>query len=261
VGRAGGEIYGGDLFLKSAAMDTLQGKAIQAANERWGDLSGPNAGSTDGSHNNRTSEKIVSKKRLFGRKGSNDVYIGMPVCKKKYTPFAVKWKFIEPLPSSAKKVAVHIIVERMYGCSCHSQARRKMILKHGERQGWEPFGQWSIAKAQAAAIKHVKSTLKKGIDTARLVQDKESTDDACDSKFTATGIKYESLCRNGECLWKKKDDYDDIDDEIQSTNDSLDANYAMVINCSPPKTDLQNKKSTKCAASASNSTATKRKRK
>jgi hypothetical protein len=168
---------------------------------------------------------------------------------------------VEPLPLPTKKVAVHIIVERMYGCSCHSQARRKMILKHGERQGWEPFGQWSISKAQAAAIKHVKSTLKKGIDTTRLVQDKETTDDACDSKFTATGIKYESLCRNGECLWKKKDDYDDIDDEIQYTNDSLDSNYAMVINCSPPKTDLQNKKSTNFAACAYNSTATKRKRK
>jgi hypothetical protein len=92
VGRAGGEIYGGDVFLKSAAMDTLQGKAIQEANERWGALSCPNALNTDGSQSNGTSDKIISKKRSFGRKGSNDVYIGMPVCKKKYTPFAVRWK-------------------------------------------------------------------------------------------------------------------------------------------------------------------------
>lgn len=136
-----------------------------------------------------------------------------------------------------------------------------MILKYGERQGWEPFGQWSISKAQAAAIKHVKSELKKGIDRTSLVQGQESTDDACDARSTATGIKYEGLCRNGECLWKSKDDYDDIDDEIQCTNDSLDSSYAMVINCLPPKADLQQKKFTKPAACASNSTATKRKRK
>jgi hypothetical protein len=91
VGRAGGEIYGGDLFLKSAAMDTLQGKAIQEANERWGALSCPNA-NTEGNNTNRTREKIVSKRRGAGRKGSNDVYIGIPVCKKKYTPFSVRWK-------------------------------------------------------------------------------------------------------------------------------------------------------------------------
>lgn len=166
---------------------------------------------------------------------------------------------VKPTPPSGKKVAVRIVLERMYGCSCHSQARRKMILKYGERQGWEPFGQWSIAKAQAAAIKHVKLEVKKGVNKQRLIAPCEENsclvnNGNCDSKLSP-GIKYESLCRNGECLWKSKDDYDDIDDEIQSTNDSFDASYAMVINCSPPKTDLKTKTSVSCTA------ASKRKRK
>ena len=70
------------MFLKSAAMDTLQGKAIQEANERWGSLNTPSSNQSNG--------KIVSKRRLSGQRGSNNVYIGMPVCKKKYTPFTVK---------------------------------------------------------------------------------------------------------------------------------------------------------------------------
>eukprot|EP00957_Ditylum_brightwellii_P110184 8404439-Ditylum_brightwellii.AAC.1 len=32
----GGELYGGSMFIRSAAADTLQGQAIQKINTRWG---------------------------------------------------------------------------------------------------------------------------------------------------------------------------------------------------------------------------------
>lgn len=33
----GGELYGGSMFIKSAANDTFQGKAIQSTNQKWGE--------------------------------------------------------------------------------------------------------------------------------------------------------------------------------------------------------------------------------
>lgn len=237
----GGEIYGGDMFLKSAAMDTLQGKAIQEANERWGDLSSFPSATPQSTATTRRSHhgQIVSKRKVSGRKGSNDVYIGIPVCKKKYTPFTVKGrKVIERSPSG--KVSVHVTVERMYGCSCHSQARRQMILKHGERQGWEPFGQWSIAKAKTAAIKHVKLEMKKKGNSSTLGKPErvKYTENACANGLCdveQSRTKYDSVCRNGECLWKSKDDYDDIDDEIRSS-DSFDPKSETVVKCASPTT-------------------------
>ena len=62
----GGEQYGGSMFIKSAAADTLQGKAIQAVNEKWGDANNSDA------------------RRQWGGRET----IGIPVCKKKYSPFA-----------------------------------------------------------------------------------------------------------------------------------------------------------------------------
>merc|ERR1712070_478677 len=44
-------------------------------------------------------------------------------------------------------------VERRYGCMIHTKLRRAMIEKHGERNGWEPFGQWSMKKALEMAKK------------------------------------------------------------------------------------------------------------
>jgi len=73
---------GGDMFLRSAAPDTLQGRAIQQVNETWGAL-----------HMKQEEvDDILNKRRARGRsyKGSSDLYIGIPVCKKKYTPFQIK---------------------------------------------------------------------------------------------------------------------------------------------------------------------------
>ena len=54
---SGGELYGGSMFIASAANDTLQGRAIQNVNERWG----------------------ADFRSWNGRET-----IGIPVCKKKY---------------------------------------------------------------------------------------------------------------------------------------------------------------------------------
>ncbi len=106
---AGGELYGGSMFLPSAASDTLQGKAIQKVNEQWG--------------------SITSKSR---RTGGWEGYqsIGIPVCKKKYKPFEFR------VERRRKDGSVEIIVERMFGCHAHSNIRKGVIARHGERNGW-----------------------------------------------------------------------------------------------------------------------------
>lgn len=108
------------MFIRSAAADTLQGRAIQDVNTRWGgDF----------------------------RKWNGRETIGLPVCKKKYAPFTIVKK------EGAKGGRNRWTVQRMYGCHMHSHLRQKVIERYGERKGWEPFGQWSIAKAKVAARK------------------------------------------------------------------------------------------------------------
>jgi len=75
----------------------------------------------------------------------------------------------------------------MFGCHCHSHLRKKIIEIHGEREGWDPFGQWSIGKARQSAI----ASLKEGIAPPKI-----------------------SLCNNGMCTWKKKGKLDDIANEL-----------------------------------------------
>jgi hypothetical protein len=138
---SGGELYGGSMYISSAATDTLQGQAMQRVNSRWGD---------DGS-------QPPGRESLAG-----------PVCKKKYKPFLFRLAQV-PLPertgqssnktqSSSKTQASssatttpsytwQVQVERLYGCACHHEQRRQTILRYGERPGWEPFGQWSMKKA------------------------------------------------------------------------------------------------------------------
>jgi hypothetical protein len=113
-GRTGGELYGGSMFARSAASDTLQGRAMQAVNARWG-------------------EDVLKRS---GRES-----IGIPVCKKKYAPF-VFGAVQEPATGRWQ-----VQVERMYACKCHNAIRKAVIAQHGLRPGWEPFGQWSMAKA------------------------------------------------------------------------------------------------------------------
>jgi len=161
------------MFIKSAAMDTLQGKAIQAVNEKWG----------EGKWNGRET-------------------IGIPVCKKKYTPF--KFKNEDGV----------VTVERMFGCRAHSEIRREKIELHGVRNGWEPFGQWSMRKAQELARRETEQR------NATAAQTKNA--EPVDTALVSSDEELKSLCFSGQCTWKMRDKYDNIRREvtgIESTDD------------------------------------------
>jgi len=161
------------MFIRSAAEDTLQGRAIQDVNIRWGgDF----------------------------RKWNGRETIGLPVCKKKYAPFTI---VKEVLPG---KKTYRWTVQRMYGCHCHSHLRKKIIMRHGERDGWEPFGQWSIAKA--------KVMVRRAMEHLNLVSNED--DDECegrDDKHIGNPL-WKQICHNGSCTWKARGKCDDIADEL-----------------------------------------------
>ena len=178
-----GELYGGSMFMPSAANDTPQSKAIQKINERWG----------------------ADFRRWNGRET-----IGIPVCKKKYAPFQFKTKRLE-------NGVLKVVVVRMYGCICHSHLREKVIRKHGERKGWEPFGQWSLSKAQVLAKKVMERSLK----NIELKTDTDSDYSIRGSSPTPSDDETTSLkqiCNFGKCAWKYKHKYDDISEEMVNNN-------------------------------------------
>jgi hypothetical protein len=144
---SGGEMYGGSMFTRSAAGDTLQGQAIQSVNEKWGD-------------------------DFLQRSGRET--IGIPVCKKKYNPFLfhvveVKSTTTTTIPNESSSETLlsprkdqqqqkqqqtkrlEVLVERLYGCRCHHVKRKEVILEHGVRKGWQPYGVWSLRKALEVA--------------------------------------------------------------------------------------------------------------
>jgi len=139
--RTGGELYGGSMFIRSAAADTLQGRAIQDVNIKWGE---------------------------DFRKWNGRETIGIPVCKKKYAPFVTKSEIVNG--------RVKIKVERMYGCRCHSETRKDTIKKYGERKGWEPFGQWSLTKAKTMAKKLAVQLENETMEGHRKIHDEENNE-------------------------------------------------------------------------------------
>ncbi len=171
LGRSGGELYGGSMFIKSAANDQPQGQAIHKINKRWS----------------------LSTEQDTPWEGRET--IGIPVCKKKYTPFEFK-----KIDCPNGRVKIEVI--RMYGCACHSHLRENRIRKYGPRKGWEPFGQWSLKKAQALA----KQSLLKGIP----LDFSSGTTSSDENKMVLR-----QLCNNGRCTWKMKHKYDDVVEEIE----------------------------------------------
>ena len=186
------------MFIKSAASDTRQGKAIQAVNERWGE----------------------STRRWTGRET-----IGIPVCKKKYAPF--KFEVVR-----GKNGEASITIERMFGCRIHSDLRKATIEKYGCREGWEPFGQWSIKKAQELA-KRQTDRLNQGANqngsgntnsngTIESGASSSSSDETLSSseedEKTANGI-----CVNGSCAWRSRNKYDNVKKEITGIDSDDDA--------------------------------------
>ena len=214
-----GELYGGSMFVRSAAPDTLQGKAIQAVNEKWGEI-------------------MPRNKR--GRES-----IGMAVCKKKYTPFRFylekqQEQVVEPTGATTTLTLPTVRVERMFGCPCHHELRKAVIQQYGERVGWEPFGQWSLRKAEDIARRETARLRNGGKTTPTSIDDETLDDWDNSSRDSSAGVdssgstasspvhvsspvcefvadnksRATSLCANGNCLWKIRSAYDDVQEEL-----------------------------------------------
>mmetsp|Transcript_18597 Transcript_18597/g.26182 ORF Transcript_18597/g.26182 Transcript_18597/m.26182 type:complete len:164 (-) Transcript_18597:189-680(-) len=163
------------MFIASAAADTLQGRAIHKVNERWGE---------------------------DFRNWNGCETIGIPVCKKKYSPFVLQIKRND-------KGEIKMDVVRMYGCSIHSCLRKNLIEKHGERKGWEPFGQWSMRKAKTLARK-----LTERGNNSQITRD--CGKDEGSSSIDMLLLSWKQMIGNGKCMWKIKEKFDDIFSEIHN---------------------------------------------
>ena len=205
------------MFHPSASRE-LQGLAIHAINEKWG------VHKSIQSKSNQSSSSS-SRNHWIGRET-----IGIPVCKKKYAPFDFR-KIV------LKDGKVHVQVVRMYGCKCHSHLRAETIKRFGERKGWEPFGQWSLKKAQILS-KKLQERLSLSLDAStsliRRIGSAGSTSDSSDADENENGsystsfelnsrshstndnsfAAWKKLCHNGNCTWKMKHRYDDVVEEI-----------------------------------------------
>lgn len=206
------------MFIKSAASYTNQGKAIQSINEKWG-------------------EESSGTRRPWGGRET----IGIQVCKKKYSPFLFTIETEEDDENDAKNgngtassrgdKKRFVKVVRMFGCPHHSKIRKEKIECHGVRKGWEPFGQWSLRKAQQLARRETVrlnnidniTTNEKGDSgdkkVAALCSDgKCNTKPQVDSENTIDEIR--TICHNGKCLWKRRGKYDDVYNELRGYSDS-----------------------------------------
>lgn len=223
----GGELYGGSMFIKSAASYTDQGKAIQSINEKWGEGSSGT-----------------------GRPWGGRETIGIQVCKKKYSPFLFTIDVPYNDENDTKNCSRNtdaagdkrkvIKVVRMFGCPHHSDIRKQKIECHGIRKGWEPFGQWSLRKAEQLARRET-VRLNSSDEKNNVYEDVEEDEkipalpmdgsndvknelknevksDKGNSLLNIDDVK--TICHNGKCLWKKRNKYDDIYNEITGFSES-----------------------------------------
>lgn len=204
----GGELYGGSMFIKSAASDTYQGKAIQSINERWGQVS---SGS--------------------GRPWVGRETIGTQVCKKKFSPFQFQVVTVDDDGTGNEK-RKFVKVVRMFGCPHHSDLRKEKIERHGVRKGWEPFGQWSLQKAQQLARREtIRLNSKNNNENIVCVRKRNDAlpngrdnpeNDTATSKgsYCSDNEEIKSICHNGKCTWKIREKYDNVYNEIMGYSDS-----------------------------------------
>ena len=119
----------------------------------------------------------------------------------------------------------------MFGCPHHSGIRKEKIECHGVRKGWEPFGQWSLRKAQQLARRETirlngvqnNSKNQKGDNGEKKVaalsgDKKDSSNNEAGSESFIDEIK--TICHNGKCLWKKRGKYDDVYNEVTGFSES-----------------------------------------
>ncbi|KAI2504023.1 hypothetical protein MHU86_10456 [Fragilaria crotonensis] len=125
----------------------------------------------------------------------------------KYAPFSFKVERDE-------KGRAKVTVERMFGCHCHSNIRKKLIQKHGCRTGWEPFGQWSLKKAEEKAKRQTE-----------LINAEEglTSDEGWSSEEEVA--KASSICNNGSCAWKSRQKFDDVKKELTGEESNADQIY------------------------------------
>lgn len=174
------------MFIASAANDTLQGRAIHNVNERWG----------------------ADFRSWNGRET-----IGIPVCKKKYAPFDFH---TETLENGQLKVRI----TRMYGCALHSKMREQVIRKVGPRKGWEPFGEWSMKKAEVVAKKVVDQINRERMDQSQCGSSSVPSAEDESVLLPSTPCNWKQLCQNGKCTWKVRNKHDDIFAEIKEADEA-----------------------------------------
>jgi hypothetical protein len=225
------------MFARSAAPDTLQGKAICHVNQQWGEDS----------------------LRRAGRES-----LAVPVCKKKYTPFVFPIvrrstaaagdagaASCDSSTSSSERgsFTYEVQVQRMYGCKCHHEQRKRLIERYGERNGWWPFGQWSRKKALELARQETRRLNSGALDpparrgppppssslsssclrsssppsmlTPATSSDSSSDDDEDDDETSVEGAGVaRNMCLSGKCLWKVKSAYDNVFKELTGMTES-----------------------------------------
>lgn len=212
------------MFARSAAMDTLQGKAIHSINMKWGSIN-----NTDISASSSNLPTVSLCSRAPGRET-----IGIPVCKKKYKPF--EFRILKQNNESTGDGTYVVQVERLYGCQCHHPYRKQIIEQHGERPGWQPFGVWSLRKAQHQA--RIEAARLNGENpTATTDSFSTTTNDTVDDSGdedvpSITTVVFQNgqkvagrktlsnLCLNGACTWKVESAYDNIYKEIHGHTES-----------------------------------------
>jgi hypothetical protein len=207
------------MFTRSAAMDTLQGKAIHSINMKWGSITNNDISASSSSAPNA---------RMCGRAPGRET-IGIPVCKKKYKPF--EFRVLKQTNTGSSGDGTYTVqVERLYGCQCHHPYRKQVIEQHGERPGWQTYGVWSLRKAQhQARIEAARlngeylATDTSSTTTNDTVEDSGDEDVASAGANGMLGVFHKSLsniCLNGACTWKVESAYDNIYKEIHGYTES-----------------------------------------
>lgn len=192
----------------------MQGQAIQRVNQTWG-------------------EDPLS--RATGRET-----IGITVCKKKYKPFLFP---IVPVKGGRRGSSsggggdtaqkeqqqqglVEVQVIRMFGCKCHHPLRKAVIERHGMRQGWEPFGQWSLRKAQDMARREtirLNSQFEAaggGEPTAAVSSNNNSNNKNKKGSVNKRNNKSGRVCKVAKLPAAKQEDDDDGDDDSSASSSS-----------------------------------------
>jgi len=210
------------MFIKSAATDTCQGKAIQSINEKWG-------------------QGMTGNGRPWGGRET----IGIQVCKKKFSPFVFTVDTIADDENIAKNSNASassatgnrkrkiVKVVRMFGCPHHSDLRKEKIECYGVRKGWEPFGQWSLQKAQQLArretirlnSKNDKNDSGEGKQVASFSNGGDnivSNGSSNRGNDNSVNEEIKTICHNGKCAWKMREKYDNIYHELMGFSDSSD---------------------------------------